>query len=679
MLHSWKEISSYLNCSVRSCHRWEEELGLPVHRLDGTPKARVFAYAEELDHWLQDKLNHLKAEEEQEAVSRDLGRKRFLLAGVGLAALAAAALGAALLWPLLAPAPVPLMPHNPSLAVLPFDNPMNDAGLEPWRTALSDLIVTDLRQSRYVNVVKFTGLPRLLSELKLAEAGSFNDVAVKAVAEKAGVDFVATGSLVREGQDVVLSVLVHRPEGKDAAKPLRASFRDEKEVFSAADGLTKQIKLALDLTPRHVSRDIDRAVAGISTASPQAFKLYSQGRRALHLNKSLESIALFRRAAELDPRFALAYSYLSWPCDNLGRMDEAKTYARKAIDLAGRLGERERDEFEYDYFGRYDKDPAKARAALMRWWRYYPQDRFAAEDVLEIYIGLEDWDKALGVAEAAWGANPTVGTILTWLVTSYLNVGWGDKAVKLLDDYIEANRGNPYLWIPKKYRARCYLLLGRPDEALAEAEGLVTERPRDPEMLLFKGRVHFMRQEFPAAAAEFQKVFGGDDPYYQTEALLLLRDLCLMQGRVEEAKGYLKRGLEIANKVDSSKASISFLQKKTALHQELSYVYQISGRLEDALKEIDEAGRCYEQANLETPPFFYLHQKALVLQHGQALRDRAPGDAEILGDGDGQVAVTVGAGQITQHQHVDRQQTMARGIVAHALVDQSAQPFQQRC
>lgn len=37
LLQSWKEISNHLNCSLRTCHRWEEDLDLPVHRLNGTP------------------------------------------------------------------------------------------------------------------------------------------------------------------------------------------------------------------------------------------------------------------------------------------------------------------------------------------------------------------------------------------------------------------------------------------------------------------------------------------------------------------------------------------------------------------------------------------------------------------------------------------------------------------
>jgi hypothetical protein len=57
LLHSWKEIADHLGCSLRTCHRWEEDLDLPVHRLDGTPKARVFAYVNEIDCWMEDKLH----------------------------------------------------------------------------------------------------------------------------------------------------------------------------------------------------------------------------------------------------------------------------------------------------------------------------------------------------------------------------------------------------------------------------------------------------------------------------------------------------------------------------------------------------------------------------------------------------------------------------------------------
>jgi formylglycine-generating enzyme required for sulfatase activity len=64
-LDSWKEIVSYLKRSEKTCRLWERKFGLPVHRIADSPKAHVFAYADEIDRWLQNKL------EQQAAVGKD--------------------------------------------------------------------------------------------------------------------------------------------------------------------------------------------------------------------------------------------------------------------------------------------------------------------------------------------------------------------------------------------------------------------------------------------------------------------------------------------------------------------------------------------------------------------------------------------------------------------------------
>jgi hypothetical protein len=55
LLRSWKEISAYLGCDVRTCHRWEAKHGMPVHRAEGSEtKSPVFAYRDELDQWFRE-------------------------------------------------------------------------------------------------------------------------------------------------------------------------------------------------------------------------------------------------------------------------------------------------------------------------------------------------------------------------------------------------------------------------------------------------------------------------------------------------------------------------------------------------------------------------------------------------------------------------------------------------
>lgn len=55
LLSSWKEISAYLGCEERTCARWEKTLGLPVHRLEGARKSRVFAHKADLDRWREER------------------------------------------------------------------------------------------------------------------------------------------------------------------------------------------------------------------------------------------------------------------------------------------------------------------------------------------------------------------------------------------------------------------------------------------------------------------------------------------------------------------------------------------------------------------------------------------------------------------------------------------------
>lgn len=613
LLESWKEISSYLKRSERTCRRFEATLDLPVHRLDGTPKARVFAYTDELDAWLQRKLNHV--EEEIEQVDDGRGRKRIIPILAVIVSLALAAGTAALVWRPFSPAPGPILPRNPSLAILPFENPTKDVGLEPWRTALADLIITDLVQSRYVTVVRITDLYRKLIQLKLGEADKFSEEEVRAVADKAGVDYVTTGSITREGPNGTLTILIRDPKTPDTARSFKTGYREEQGVFSAVDRLTREIKLAIKLTPRHVSRDIDRNVADISTHSPQAFKLCSQGYRLAGIAKYAESIPMFQRAVELDPKFALSFKYLYRACQNAGRSDEEKKYVEKVIDLSGRLSERERGETVFVYYGNYRIDEAKQIDALKRMCRFYPQDRWASGNLMGLYTGQESWDKALSVAEGALPANKSDPFINQTLVKCYQNLGWGEKAAKVLNEFIGANPAlrSDRFWVSQL--KSLFLQMNELDKALAEAERLATlSAPNSPRPLLSKGTVYLLKKDFPSALGEYRKVLELNDPGAHIGALLDIGDLYVMQGRVEEAKGAYRRGLEIVGKLDSEKAlEIFSYHEITALHQELSRLLQLTGRFEEALKEIDEALDIYVKVTKEDPPLSFLHQKGLIL------------------------------------------------------------------
>jgi len=51
-LDSWKEIAAFFGRDERTVRRWEKENALPIHRVPGGAKGRVFAYESELRQWL---------------------------------------------------------------------------------------------------------------------------------------------------------------------------------------------------------------------------------------------------------------------------------------------------------------------------------------------------------------------------------------------------------------------------------------------------------------------------------------------------------------------------------------------------------------------------------------------------------------------------------------------------
>jgi len=51
-LDSWKQIAEYVGRDVRTAIRWEDQRGLPVHRVPGGKRGSVFAYTEEIERWL---------------------------------------------------------------------------------------------------------------------------------------------------------------------------------------------------------------------------------------------------------------------------------------------------------------------------------------------------------------------------------------------------------------------------------------------------------------------------------------------------------------------------------------------------------------------------------------------------------------------------------------------------
>ena len=62
VLHSWKEIATYMSVGVRTAQRYEALYGMPLHRPAGKDRSAVLALSDELDGWLNNTPERISTE-----------------------------------------------------------------------------------------------------------------------------------------------------------------------------------------------------------------------------------------------------------------------------------------------------------------------------------------------------------------------------------------------------------------------------------------------------------------------------------------------------------------------------------------------------------------------------------------------------------------------------------------
>lgn len=282
-LDSWKEICTYLGRDRRTLGRWEEERGLPVHRMPGGDRPRVYALKPEIDAWLR-------------AASRR-------------------AAGPAAATP----------PGTPVVAVLPFVVLAGDKESEYFGDGLADDVIGALTRIPDLRVIARTS--------SFAFRGKDRDV--RRIGSRLGASALLEGSLRHVGNRIRVSAQLVATS--DGCHLWSETFdRELLDVFAIQDEIAESISRALSvrLAGRRRTR---RAGPDIG-----AWELWLKGRStALEYTPDalLRANECFRAAHRLDATFALPHlglAEMAWQATSFGLLSVRTGLAqvRAGIDAA---------------------------------------------------------------------------------------------------------------------------------------------------------------------------------------------------------------------------------------------------------------------------------------------------------------------------------------------------------
>ncbi|MGH9814442.1 MAG: tetratricopeptide repeat protein, partial [Candidatus Acidiferrales bacterium] len=409
-----------------------------------------------------------------------------------------------------------------SLAVLPLQNLSGDADQEYLADGLTEALISDLAQLHGLRVVSRTSAMQYKTRRK----------ALPEIARELNVDAVVEGSVVRVGDRIRVSAqLVHALADRHLwAQTYDRQFTDILTLQSeVAQAIAAQIRLSL--TEQERGRLQRRG-----PVNAEAHEAYLRGRRALQrfTPESLrQGLEYFRRATELDPNFAEAYSGIADAHTQLGVLNmvppqqafpEALSAAGKALALDDTLSEPHVSlgYAEFLYGWKFEEAHGHFQQAL----QLNPNSPEARRGHSLYLAAMGRADQAVAEAERAVSLDPLSPYFQTNLIYVLVLAGRhndavaaGEKAVSL-----DAAHLGAHLLLGLAYESA-----GRYDEAIAEFDKTAELSPIAPAMtnrvrsLALAGKTAEARAELkklqpmsegadnPVAMAQIHAALGEND------------------------------------------------------------------------------------------------------------------------------------------------------------------------
>jgi tetratricopeptide (TPR) repeat protein len=511
-------------------------------------------------------------------------------------------IGVVIIWRLLPKKDaVSISSDKPSLAILYFENNTGDEGLDHWRKMLSDLLITDLAQSKYLRILSGDRLFKILSDINRLEAKTFSADVLDEVASRGRVQHLLLGKYAKLGDVFRIDIQIQEANTGEIISSIRVEARGEAEVFTKVDELTRKIKTNFRLSEEELATDIDREVGKITTSNPEAFKYYIASKKYSNEGRYRESINLLEKAVAIDPVFAMAYRSMAWDYKGLFFRSQWRKNLKKAMEMRDRISDRESYLIQGDFYLQSETDFYKAEEAYKKLLQLYPEDPNGNLNLGSMYLILEKWDEAKERLDVLIRNKDENSSPYTSMADVYMAMGLYDKAEEVLEHYLNEFSDNAVI---RQSLAIGYLIQERYDLALNELEkGLLI----DPSYFfnqLIKGEIFRIKGNFVEAEKEFFKVLDSKEEIAHFWSRASLASLYLQMGKFEKSTEQLKMGKELGDKLGERGG-------ESGWYLDLTYRHLRSGEPEKALEESIKAERTAVEWGC-----VYCHQKKALVYKG---------------------------------------------------------------
>jgi serine/threonine protein kinase/Tfp pilus assembly protein PilF len=372
--------------------------------------------------------------------------------------------------------PAPPPGERPKMAVISFENQTGDPSFDYLQDAIPNLLITSLEQSKAFRIISWERLRDLLKQSGRAEQKVIDSDLGIELCQMDGAQAIVRGSFVKAGETFVTD-----------AKILDVKSRSLLKTVSArGEGVESILKEQIDALSREIGRGFGREepvtkakstpIAEATTASLEAYNFFLRGREDYEKFYFADARRNLERAVELDPEFAMAYSYLVRVYNALGNSPAAEEAVKKLEQYGHRVSGKE-GLYIQALLSMRSKDKAKEDqfiAINRKIIADYPEEKRARLDLAARLNAMGKFEEAISVLDELLKLDPAFGPGLNLIAYAYGNQNKTDLAIQYFQKYAAVSPGdaNPY-----DSMGELYFFMGKWDAAVEQFKEAIRIRP----------------------------------------------------------------------------------------------------------------------------------------------------------------------------------------------------------
>jgi DNA-binding winged helix-turn-helix (wHTH) protein/tetratricopeptide (TPR) repeat protein len=303
---------------------------------------------------------------------------------------------------------------------------INKTGDALFDDTLKQGLSVQLEQSPFLGLLSERRVNETLKLMGRPAGDRLTPEVTREVCERTGSTTMLTGSIAGLGSQYVIGLKAVNCNTGDVLAEAQEQAAGKEAVLKALDSAAVSLRGKLGESLSTVQK-YATPVEEATTPSLEALKAYSLGVKTVYMKWGTAALPFFKRAADLDPNFAMPYAWMSivyWPLNEVG---QAAENARKAYELREKVSERERYWIVGNYYLSATGELEKAAQTDELWQQTYPRDDLPYLELGIISAFLGNWEKALEEFREALRLEPNN-------VGNYIDLGLAYTAFNRLDE-----------------------------------------------------------------------------------------------------------------------------------------------------------------------------------------------------------------------------------------------------